>query len=230
MLQTTKHREVMYALLQDIYSTRYANTLALKWWTLCYFLYKLDRFSTDLDFDLIKEVDDEAIFLKTIEDILKKYWKIKEQSKKRYTYFFLLSYWEDDMNIKIEINNRIWKSNIYEVVNFFWLNILAMEKSSIFANKLVALTDRKRVVNRDIYDIYFFFENMFDINEGVIVERTGKNLKEYLEYLLDFIGKNVNKRNLLDWLGEVLDNKQKSFVKEKLLDKLIQIITFKINF
>lgn len=43
-------------------------------------------------------------------------------------------------------------------------------KETIFANKLVALTERN--TNRDIYDVYFFFKNMWDINEKIIIERT----------------------------------------------------------
>ena len=47
-----------------------------------------------------------------------------------------------------------------------------MDKASIFANKLVALTDRKIMVNRDLYDICFFYKNNFPINEKIITERT----------------------------------------------------------
>lgn len=44
------------------------------------------------------------------------------------------------------------------------------DRASIFANKLVALTERN--ANRDIYDVYFFFKNYFPINRELIVERT----------------------------------------------------------
>lgn len=229
MLQTAKHREVMYHILRDIFSWNFAHNLVFKGGTLCYFVHELDRFSTDLDIDLIEEIDDEQKFLDEMESILNKYGKIKEKTKKRHTFFFLLSYGEADMNIKIEINTRIWKANTYEMINFFGLEMFAQEKSTIFANKLVALTDRKKIANRDLYDIFFFFKNIFPINEAIIVERTGKNLKEYLEYLLEFIEKNVNKKNLLDGLWEVLNNKQKAFVKEKLLDELLWVLQFQVK-
>lgn len=119
MLQITKHREVMYHILRDIFSGEFAPYLAFKGGALCYFVHHLDRFSTDLDLDLMQSIDDEVVFLDTIESILKKYGKIKERPKKRSTFFFLLSYGETDMNIKIEINTRIWKANQYELVNFF---------------------------------------------------------------------------------------------------------------
>ncbi len=229
MLQVTKHREIMYHILRDIFSWEYASNLAFKWGTLCYFVHKLDRFSTDLDIDLVRNMKDENLFLIHIESILIKYGKIKEKIKKRYTFFFLLSYGETDMNIKVEINTRIWNENHYEIVNFFGIEMLVQDRSTLFANKLVALTDRSMVVNRDLYDTYFFFRNMFPINEAVIQERTGKNLKEYFIYLLDFIEKHVNRNNPLDGLGEVLDPKQKAFVKEKLYGELVWILQFQIQ-
>lgn len=229
MLQVTKHRELMYNVLRDIFSSEYAVNLAFKGGTLCYFIYSLDRFSTDIDLDLVHPVWDEDIFLQNIGSILNRYGTIKETTRKRSTFFFLLSYGETDMNIKIEINTRIWGANKYELLNFYGVELLAMEKSTIFANKLVATTDRKKVVNRDLYDIYFFFKNMFPINDAVIRERTGKATKEYLKYLLEFLDINVKKKNLLDGLWEVLDSKQKTFVKEKLLDELRGMIQFQID-
>lgn len=229
MLQVSKHREVMYNILRDIFSGPYASHMAFKGGTLCYFIHHLDRFSTDLDFDLIRGVVDEAGFLDAMESLLRQHGKIKEKVKKRHTFFFLLSYGETDMNIKIEINTRIWKSNRYEMVNFFGLEMLAMDRATIFANKLVAVTDRKKVVNRDLYDIFFFFRHLFSVNEAVIQERTGKSLKEYLSELPAYIWKHVTKKSILTGLGEVLDAKQKVFVKERLLDELLGVIRFQIE-
>lgn len=95
------------------------------------------------------------------------------------------------MNIKFEANARIWKANRYETISFFGTPILAMEKSTIFANKLVALTDRENFASRDAYDVHFFFRNLFDVNEGVVIERTGKTLKEYYAFLLDYLRSEV---------------------------------------
>lgn len=188
----------MYHIVRDIFSGEYRTNLAFKGGTLCYFLHKLDRFSTDLDIDLVRAVADEDVFLSYIETLVAKYGKVKEKTRKHFAFFFLLSYGEADMNIKIEINTRIWTENQYEIVSFFGLDILAQERSTIFANTLVALTDRPSVVNRDIYDAYFFFQNMFPINEALIVERTGKNTQEYLKYLRAYLEKKANPKNLLD--------------------------------
>ena len=218
MLNREKHRQIMFLILKDIFNSKIWKYFAFKWWTACYFLYWLDRFSTDLDFDLTEDKDiDENIL-----NILKKYWQVKKWNK------LILSYWENDINIKIDINRNLWKNNKYEIVNFYGTDIKIQDTSTIFANKLVALVER--TANRDIYDVYFMFQNMFDINEKVIIERTWKSSKELFKQIkikLESLPKNYK---ILDWLGEVLNEKQKIFVKNNLLKELIWIIELKINF
>lgn len=219
MLNTDKHRQIMFLILKDIFSSKLGKYLAFKWWTACYFLYWLDRFSTDLDFDLLEDfeqVDEEMV------DILKKYWKVKKGHN------ILLSYWEYDVNIKIDINRKIWKNNKYEIVNFYGTDIKVQDKSTIFANKLVSFIERN--ANRDIYDIYFFFKNLFDVNEKVIEERTWKTYKKALIQIREKLEKSPKNYKILDWLWEVLTQDQKTFVKNNLIQELINLINMKINF
>ncbi len=217
MLNTDKHRQIMFLILKDIFSSKLGKYLAFKWWTACYFLYWLDRFSTDLDFDLLEDfeqVDEEII------DILKKYWKVKKGHN------ILLSYWEYDVNIKI--NRKIWKNNKYEIVNFYGTDIKVQDKSTIFANKLVSFIERN--ANRDIYDIYFFFKNLFDVNEKVIEERTWKTYKKTLIQIKEKLEKLPKNYKILDWLWEVLTQEQKTFVKNNLIQELISLIDMKSSF
>ncbi len=219
MLNTDKHRQIMFMIIKDIFNSNLWKYLAFKWGTNCYFLHWLDRFSTDLDFDLLTDVDniDEEII-----KILKKYWTVKKWNK------IILSYGDKDINIKVDINRNIWKNNTYEIVNFYWTDIMVQDKSTIFANKLVALLERN--TNRDIYDIYFMFKNIFDINEKVIYERTHNDLKKVLMDVKLKLEKLPKNYKILDWLWEVLTQKQKFFVKNNLIKDLISILDFKINF
>jgi hypothetical protein len=109
--------------------------------------------------------------------------------------------------------------------NFYGFTIKTLSEDCMFAHKLCAVTDRKKMQNRDIYDSLFMFERGFDINEDIIEIRTGKSLKEYLVYLFDFINKNIKPNLILDGLGEVLDNKRKNWVKNNLISRLL----FEIN-
>ena len=224
MLNEAKYRQIMYNILKDIFELSFSKNIALKWWTACYFLYWLDRFSTNLDFDIISELKDWENFDKQIITILEKYWTIKKWNK------ILLSYWEGDMNIKIDISRRVWKNNKYELVNFFWTDINIQTKGTIFANKFVALTDRKRLANRDIYDIYFFFKKGFDIDESIVFERTWKTLKQYFWDILIKLKKLPKNYKILEWLWEILNEKQKYFVKTKLLSELIGILEMRSKF
>lgn len=221
MLNKDLHRQKMYEILQEIFNSNLWKYLAFKWWTACYFFHNLDRFSTDLDFDLVKDyknIDEDII------KILEKYWKVKI-----WKFNIKLSYWENDVNIKIDINKNIWKNNSYELLNFYWTDILTQEQWTIFANKLVALTERN--TNRDIYDVYFFFKNNFNINEDIIIERTNKTKNELLWNIIKKLEKLWKNYKILDWLWEVLkDEKHKNFVKTKLVKDLISILQFKIDF
>jgi len=221
MLNKDLHRQKMYEILQEIFNSNLWKYLAFKWWTACYFFHKLDRFSTDLDFDLIKNcknIDDEIIA------ILQKHWEVKV-----WNFNIKLSYWKEDVNIKIDINRKIWSNNSYELLNFYWTDILTQDKGTIFANKLVALIERN--TNRDIYDVYFFFKNNFDINEDIIFERTNKTKKELFLEIIKKLEKLWNNYKILDWLWEVLkDEKHKEFVKTKLVKELIWTLQFKIDF
>lgn len=219
MLNKDKHRQILFQILKEIFESDLGKILAFKWWTACYFLFWLDRFSTDLDFDLVS--DDDNIDDKLI-NILKKYWQIKKSKK------IILSYSADDDNIKIDINRQIWQNNNYRIENFFGTDIRVQTKDTIFANKLVALTERN--TNRDIYDVLYFFKNNWEINEKIIIERTWKNKKELFWVILNKIKNLWNNYKILDWLWEVLDSKQKAFVKEKLIKELISILEFNIAF
>src|SRR5665647_2818228 len=108
MLNEQKHRMIMGEILREIYSdTTIAPLLGFKGGTCAYFFYELPRFSVDLDFDFLGEENyDREIILKKIEKILEKYGVVKETYVKRFTIFALLSYGEEDHNIKIEISTR----------------------------------------------------------------------------------------------------------------------------
>ncbi len=221
MLNKDIHRQKMYEILHDIFNSNLWKYLAFKGGTSCYFFHGLDRFSTDLDFDLVSDYKNLDLDLLKI---LRKYGDLKIWKST-----IKLSYWKDDVNIKIDINRKIWKNNNYEINNFYWTDILSQDKCTIFSNKLVALTERN--TNRDIYDVYFFFKNNFEINDDLIFERTKKTRKELFLEIIKILEKLWKNYKILDWLWEVLkNNNHKDFVKNKLVNQLIWILKFKIDF
>ena len=218
MLNTDRHRLLMFRIIKDIFLSDIGKYLAFKWGTACYFLYWLDRFSTDLDFDLLADVDIDD----RLNTILIKYWSLKTWQK------IILSYGDTDNNIKIDVSRKIWISNAYEFVDFYGTMIQTQDKSTIFANKLVALTQRS--TNRDIYDVYFFFQQWFDINTHIITERIGGSIEDLYVQILTKLQNLPPHYKILDGLWEVLNISQKKRVKEKLVSELISLISMKLQF
>ena len=80
-MNTSLHKKIMLQILKDIYSdTSISPFLGFKGGTAAYMFYGLDRFSVDLDFDLLDENKEDYVFEK-IEQIVKSYGKIKEARK-----------------------------------------------------------------------------------------------------------------------------------------------------
>ena len=223
MLEQNKHRKYMYNIIMKIFDSKLKQNLALKWWTLCYFLHQLTRFSTDLDFDIINESDDIA---KNVKNILEDMWNIKDMYQKQNTIFFLFDYEKLWHNIKLEISKRKYLNNTYENINFFGKDITAMAKDSIFANKLVACSQRFK--NRDIFDIHFFFKEKYPVNKSLIKERTGKSYRDFLLELKNELPKHYSENSILAEMWDLIDNKQKIFVKKKLLLETLELINFAI--
>ncbi|MBU2037192.1 nucleotidyl transferase AbiEii/AbiGii toxin family protein [Patescibacteria group bacterium] len=221
MLNRERHQLIMGQILKDIYTDiTISPLLGFKGGTCAYLFYNLPRFSVDLDFDLlaVNEANQKLIFEKIV-NVLSKYGRIKDQYIKRFTIFALLSYGNDDHNIKVEINVRQPVADIrdhYELKEYLGISMLAAKKDYLFAGELAALTLRNETAMRDIYDIHYFAKNNWDINAEEIREMTGKTTKEYLADCLAFIEK-VKDNQILRGLGELVDGeKEKAWIRAHL--------------
>lgn len=222
-LDKQTHRSIMLNILLKFSSDPIlARNLVFKWWTAFYFMYNLPRFSTDLDFDLV-DIKLEKEILYKIEDIAKLYWEVKDLRIKRHTIFALISYWKLDHNIKIEINRR-WVTWWYSFKNFLWIQVNIMDLEDMCTNKLIALTSRNKLANRDIFDIHFILSNSMKINEKIILEKTWKSLSKYAWECILFLQNLSKNHSILEWLWEVLDEKQKIFVKNNLVNETIFLL------
>ena len=165
MLDRNFHRTTLLQILKDIYTdTSLGPFLGLKGGTAAHLFYRLGRFSVDLDFDFLEEEKDTIVF-ERVERVLQEYGDIKEKYKMKNTLFFLLSYEKKAQNVKVEINHRDFGSR-YEVQNYLGISMLVMIKEDMFAHKLVAMLERAKTANRDIYDVWFFLKNNWFSSES----------------------------------------------------------------
>ncbi len=221
-LNQAKHKSILIKILKDIYSDpTIGPILGFKGGTAAYLFYNLDRFSVDLDFDLLDLTKEDIVFEK-IKDILKKYGRIKTADKKRYSLIYILAYDEKDpdaQNVKVEVNRRNFGSR-YVIKSYLGIPMKVMIPEDMAANKLVAFYERIGKTNRDIYDTWFFFANNWSINQELVEKRTNMPFKDFLETCCGLLEKMDNK-GILSGMGEVLTEKQKVWVKNKLKDELL---------
>jgi predicted nucleotidyltransferase component of viral defense system len=217
MLDPAIHKKILLQILTDIYSDKAVGPfLGFKGGTAAYLFYGLDRFSVDLDFDLIDEKKEDQVF-KGIKEIIEKYGTVKEAEKKRFYLIFVLSYDQkvkNAQNIKIEINRRNFGAK-YDLKSYMGISMLVMTKEDMFAHKLMAMYERLGKTNRDIYDVCFFAKNNWPISKEAVKQRLEITFKELLKKLISGLEK-FNDHNILDGLGELLTDKQKAWVKTNL--------------
>lgn len=214
MLNKDLHKNVFVGILRDIYSDPLLRkNLGFKGGTAAMLFYDLPRFSVDLDFDLLNPELKNEVYQK-LEKILSKFGKLTEMADKQHTLFFLVSYKKGERGLKVEVSKRIIKT-AYEPKNFLGILMLVMKKEDMAAGKLAALLTRKRFAIRDVFDIWFFLKENWQINEEFLKEKTGLSLKQALKKARLLVEK-VKKTELLSGLGELVDNKQKAWVREHL--------------
>lgn len=217
-LDTAKHKNVLIKILKDIYTDpTIGPILGFKGGTAATFFYGLDRFSVDLDFDLLDSEKEDYVFDR-VKAIIENYGTLKEARKKRFNLLYVLSYDKKDINaqnIKVEINRREFGSK-YAVESFLGISMLVMAKEDMAAHKLCAMYERIGKANRDIFDVQFFLSHDWPVNKKIVEDRMGVPYAEFLEKCIDVMEK-FDDSNVLSGMGELLlTEKQKAWVKAKL--------------
>ena len=229
-LNISTHKTILVKILKDIYSNPIlGNVLGFKGGTAANLFYGLNRFSVDLDFDLL-DVSKEDYVFEEIKKILENYGTIKEQQKKRFNLIFVLSYNEKEFsaqNVKIEINRRNFNSQ-YELKNYLGITMKVMVKEDMFAHKLVAASERLGKTNRDLFDVWFFLKNDWSINQAIVEERTKMKFSDFLNKLIQSMEK-LAERGILAGMGELLDEKTKNWVKLHLKEDLLFLLKLKLE-
>jgi predicted nucleotidyltransferase component of viral defense system len=216
-LSIITHKNVLLRILKDIFTDPVVGpVLGFKGGTAAYLFYGLNRFSVDLDFDLLDETREEDV-LGQIKKILEIHGSVKDCRKKRYSLFYLLSYNDkerDAQNMKVEINKREFGSR-YELKSYLGIAMKVMVKEDMAAHKLVAMYERDGKTNRDIFDVQFFLHNNWPIRREIIERRTRLSFLEFLGKCIDIVEKK-RERDILSGIGELVEEHQKQWVRAKL--------------
>jgi hypothetical protein len=224
-LDINKHKNILVKILKDIFTdSTVGPLLGFKGGTAAFLFYELDRFSVDIDCDLLDARKEDFVFEK-VKTILEKYGKLKDIKKKKFNLFFLLAYDDKNINaqnVKVEINLRDFGSK-YEVKSYLGIPMNVMTREDMSAHKLVAMYERMGKTNRDIFDVHFFLKNDWPINKKIVETRSKMPYKDFLQKNIEEIEK-LSNTDMLSNMGELLTEKQKAWVKENLKNDTIFLL------
>ncbi len=208
-----------------------AQSLAFKGGSCASMLGYLDRFSIDLDFDVLRGADEIALrqeFRRAF-DIL----GMKIAGELTNVLFFQLRYPNTPgrrNSVKVSANTLIIKANQYKVQYFPEIDRLMNSQTleTMVANKLVAVTDRwqlhRTIAGRDIYDIHYFLVHGYSYHAPIIVERTGLSPKDYFQKLVLFIKENVTQTIINEDLNTLLPPAQFQQIRKVLIPETISLL------
>jgi hypothetical protein len=226
------HKSYLLRLLMEIVDQPLlAQTLAFKGGTCAAMLGYLDRFSVDLDFDVLLNAD-EAAMRSTFHQIFEKLGFIIRLEFDQ-VLFFQLRYPSQTgkrNTLKISASNLSAKANQYKVQYFAEIDRLINSQTieTMFANKLVAVIDRyaqhKTIAGRDIYDIHHFFVQGYGYSGAVIRERTGASPQEYFGRLIGFIKEHFTQTVINEDLNSLLPIKQFQQVRKIIIPETLSIL------
>lgn len=231
------HKAQLYRLLIKLIDDKQVcPNIFFKGGTCCAMLGFLDRFSVDLDFDLKKGSNKNALRNKLHLIFKEINLAIKDESKKALQFFLKYKAPKGQRNtINLEILDNPFESVDYkpQYLKDIDRTVICQTIESMFANKLVALTDRykkrKTIAGRDIYDIHYFFSQGFDYKEEIIKERTGKDAIIYLKELRDFIKNRVSQKIINQDLNFLLPYKKFTAIRKTLKIETLMLLEHEIK-
>lgn len=74
--------------------------------------------------------------------------------------------------------------------------------------------------NRDIFDVYFFFKQNWEINRDIVEHRSGMKFRELIYKCIALL-ESVDNKYILDGLGELINESQKDWARAKYYRKML---------
>jgi predicted nucleotidyltransferase component of viral defense system len=227
------HKSYLNRVLIEIIDQPFlAHHLAFKGGSCAAMLGYLDRFSIDLDFDLLRDPDEMAVrhALHQVFETLG--LTVAEEFEN--ALMFRLRYPSEPgkrNNLKVSVNSIVVKANQYQVQYLPEIDrmMTCQTVETMFANKLVAVTDRFNlygtIAGRDIYDLHHFYLKGYAYHAPIIRERTGLAPDDYLRELLAFIKTHVTHRIINEDLNTLLPPKQFQGIRKVLIPETLAFLT-----
>ena len=161
----------------------------------------LERFSVDLDFWVIRDLEPE--FFENMKGYLARHYDIKDSAEKFHTILFELRSPDYPRSLKLEIRRQVKKIHVEQVIAYSkYANtqvfLRAVSLNDMMKSKLEAFLDRKEI--RDVSDMEFLFKR------GVPLEASDDTRREVLGLIDAF-----SRRDYTVKLGSLLEKEQRDY-------------------
>ena len=221
MLDINAHKFFLLQVLKEIYAdSELATSLGFKGGTALMLFHNLPRFSVDLDFNMLGDVDTQGIYSK-IRKILNGHGEIRDEAQKHFGLLLVLDYEAGNRNLKVEISNRVYPDE-YELRDYLGVTMKVMKIEHMFTHKLMAVLDRSLLTHRDIFDCWFCMKNRTHLIKAILDMRLKCSFDEYLDKCISRVS-DISETRILDGMGELLDPELKRWVKADLVKEFISL-------
>ncbi|HEY5122139.1 MAG TPA: nucleotidyl transferase AbiEii/AbiGii toxin family protein [Ignavibacteria bacterium] len=205
MQDLIKQEQFEIEVLDRLNTKRFLQNLVFCGGTMMRLCWELDRYSVDLDFWIINNMDFGKLF-KDLKTELSQYYKVTDSANKYHTIVFELKTPAYPRSLKVEIRKEQKKIKIENTIAFSKFSniqvlIKAVSLEDMMNAKIQAFLSRKEI--RDIYDIEFMFKR------GIPIETE----KENLHLLLKGI-EALTKKDYTVKLGSLLEANHRKYYTE----------------
>jgi len=204
-------KNYIHIMVLFVISKLFPNKLIFKGGTCMMVCYNLDRFSEDLDFDLVEDLDLESVLSK-IKLFLKKYdiiidYKITIKKYEDCLIYFYGPLYKNNPNnntrckIKLDFSRRndysknleiVKVNHIYNEIPVFYIKALSLDE--IFSEKIRAIIERNKA--RDLYDLQYLINRKVNLDLNLINKKLSLNDRKF--NLKEFISAIDNKKEIWD--------------------------------
>ncbi|MCG2706049.1 MAG: nucleotidyl transferase AbiEii/AbiGii toxin family protein [Candidatus Omnitrophica bacterium] len=206
MQDLIKQEQFELEVLDKFKSRRFLDSLVLGGGTMLRLCFGLDRFSIDLDFWIIKNLDVNKLF-KDLKEYLSGNYTIKDCANKFYTLLFEIKSKGYPRSLKIEIRKETKKIKTelaiaYSKYSNRQVLLRAVSLEDMMREKINAFLNRQEI--RDVFDIEFL------LKKGIPLESSSEILQKLLKKI-----NSLDKRDYTVKLGSILEeDKRKYYISE----------------
>ncbi|EKD63327.1 MAG: hypothetical protein ACD_51C00292G0002 [uncultured bacterium] len=237
--QDTIHKAWLLRLLTAICEdTLLSSCLGFKGGTCAALRNFLNRFSVDLDFDLLideKKIPDVRLALEKIFRNLELIISDKSAKTSQYFLKYPTEKTKHRNTIKLDMSFPVPKANTYEMVRLMEIDrvVQCQTLETIVANKFITLIARfertGKVAGRDLFDIHHFLLQGYPYSREVIIEQRKKSLPVFFKELIGFIEKRVTNTLIDQDLNHLLPQTEFQAIRKILKQETLMMLKTELN-